>query len=266
MEKSMEMLETITKDAGNLIRSFFSTYGFSSKTKRDKTIVTEADYAANRFIQSEISKHFPAEPILSEEGNTVFDSSNQNSWVVDPLDGTTNFSLGLHYWGVSIARLKNGLPVMAALYFPLLDEFFMAVEGSGAFLNGKKIRINTAILENRTPVLLCCSRSRKHFDINLQYKTRILGSAAYNLCAVASGRAFLAIEATPKIWDLSAAWLIITEAGGFVSMLDNSSPFPLHPGEDYSASSFPLLAGVSKEQIDYGQSMISPIMPPDEYK
>ena len=117
-------------------RILFEQYWNENQTgslKADRTLVTEADKAADLMIREIIQKSFPEDGILSEEGSTTLPETD-NVWIIDPLDGTVNFSRGLNYWGVSIARLKDGFPHSAAIYFPLADELFSASLGEGAFI------------------------------------------------------------------------------------------------------------------------------------
>jgi len=176
--------------------------------KEDRTVLTEADLAADRFLTQAIQAAFPEDYILSEEMNTQAPMTGQPVWVIDPLDGTTNFSLGVHYWGVSIARVVNGWPETAAVYFPVIDELYTAQRGAGSFLNGD--RLKTTPFDPSLPNLFfCCSRTYQHYRVKLRIKHRILGAAAYNFCAIASGRAKVGFEVTPKLWDIAAGGLLI---------------------------------------------------------
>jgi myo-inositol-1(or 4)-monophosphatase len=102
----------------------------------------------------------------------------------------------------------------------------------------------------------CCSRAYRYYDVDIRYKTRILGSAAYGLATVARGSAILAFEVTPKIWDFSASWLITQEAGGLIAPLDGETPYPLKPGVDYESRSYPLLTAATPELLDEGRAKI----------
>ena len=214
-------------------------------------LVTEADLAADRFIAAAISERFPGDRILSEElAPALIESENQTLWVVDPLDGTTNFSLGLPFWGVSIARLQGGYPEVGALYFPRLDELYTTRRGAGAFFNNQRIQVSPPDPNQPWSFFSCCSRTFRDYEIGIKYKPRILGSAAYSLCCVARGIALLAFEATPKVWDIAAAWLLLQEAGGAVATYDDSQPFPLDAAQDYSQMPFPTLAAATPELLE----------------
>lgn len=236
---------------------FHTARGIQANRKPDQTVVTEADLSADRLIRNAIQEHYPDDGILSEEACTEYPKNKTFVWVIDPLDGTTNFSLGLHYWGVSIARLRGGYPDLAVLYFPIIDELFWATKGGGAYLNGIHLQANQNAINHLEPFFSCCSRTNQYYRVDLQYKTRILGSAAYGLCTVVRGSAILAIEVKPKIWDFCGSWLITEEAGGYIAPLDRETIFPLVPGEDYGSKSYPLLVAGTKEKWEAGRCKIT---------
>ena len=253
-----EFSTSLARQAGELLLQYYRPEGIQSKIKTDRTVVTEADLAADKFIHTAIQQTFPDEYILSEEAGTVYPAGKSVVWVIDPLDGTTNFSLGLHYWGVSIARLVEGTPNSGVLYFPLLDELYTVSQGGGAFLNGSQLQVRAPDLSHPATFFSCCSRTHKQYDVSIRYKTRILGSAAYGLATIARGSAILAFEVTPKVWDFSVSWLITREAGGVIHPLNGPSPFPLQAGVDYAKISYPLLAAATQELWNEGQGKIKP--------
>lgn len=243
----MEFTSQLAQEIGNLLLEYYQPGGIEPKLKADRTAVTDADLAADRLIRQAIQERFPTDGILTEEAETLYPSEKSVVWVVDPLDGTTNFSLGLHYWGVSIARLVDGQPETAALYFPALGELFTAQSGQGAYLNGERMQAKAPDEKQPFTFFSCCSRTHHRYDVSVKYKTRILGSAAYGLITVARGSAVLALEVTPKVWDFSASWLITQEAGGLILALDSEAVFPLESGIDYGDRSFPILTAATPE-------------------
>lgn len=216
--------------------------------KADQTLVTEADRSADKMIQEMILEEYPDDRILSEEGSTIFPDS-KHVWIIDPLDGTVNFSRGLDYWGVSIAHLENGIPQTAALYFPVADELFTAVVGGGAFLNDYPLKVSEEFDEDLFPIFVHCSRMHKHYSVNLPFNKRSLGAAAYHLCLVANNKAVLAFESTVRIWDFAASWLIIQEAEGQIETYGDTQPFPALKDTDYHGIPFPIIAGASKKVL-----------------
>jgi myo-inositol-1(or 4)-monophosphatase len=246
----------LAQKTGKLILEFYNRAGIQGNLKTDRTVVTAADLAADRLLRESLQRDFPQDGILSEEENTIFPRDKEYVWIIDPLDGTTNFSLGLHYWGISIARIKNGYPDLGVLYFPMLDELFSASRGGGAELNGSQLKVNPDMEALPATFFSHCSRTQRNYDVKIRYKPRILGSAAYGLVTVARGSAILAMEVTPKIWDLSASWVITKEAGGTIASLNGKSPFPLHPGTDYEKVSYPLLVAPTPEIWETGRQNI----------
>ena len=253
---TIEFVSQLAMETGDILMNYYRRSGTRSQLKSDRTVVTEADLAADLYLRNRISQAYPENPILSEESNTTYPTNQSAVWVIDPLDGTTNFSLGLHYWGVSIARIINGYPELGVLYFPLLGELFTASLGEGAYLNDSHLEVKPPNPSQPTSFFSCCSRANRYYNVDIKYKTRILGSAAYGLATVARGSAILAFEVTPKVWDFSASWLIMQEAGGLIAPLDGEEPFPLIPGVDYKSKSFPILAAATSELLAEGQYKI----------
>lgn len=225
--------------------------------KADHTLVTEADRKADRIIQSLIRESFPQDEILSEESSTVFPGTD-HAWVVDPLDGTVNFSHGLLYWGVSIAHLEKGQPKDAVVYFPLVDEFYTASLGQGAELNGAPLVNQETTGKELVPVFVHCSRMHQQYEIRTRFKKRSLGAAAYHICLVAKGTAALAMESTPRIWDFAASWLIVKESGAAIKALGQDQPFPAQPEVDYARKPYPILAARSLQVLETEEAGISP--------
>jgi myo-inositol-1(or 4)-monophosphatase len=240
----------LARETGQLLMRYFNPQGSSSELKADKSVVTEADLAADRLITRAIGDQYPDDSLISEELHPVHQPpasfKSECVWVVDPLDGTTNFSLGLPIWGVSIARLAAGWPEIGVLYFPMFDELYIAQRGVGAKFNGEPLQISAPDKDNQTSFFSSCSRTYRLYDVGIRFKPRILGSAAYTFCAVSRGVAILGFEATPKIWDISGGWLLVNEAQGCVEVLDNAKqPFPLLPDMDYRKINFPTVMAAS---------------------
>ncbi len=239
-------VESLAQEAGKVAASLFRQV--VARRKVDGTLVTQADEAASRLIDTWLRHHFPTHGILSEEESTFYDPARTYTWVVDPLDGTTNFARGLPIWGVCIALLKAGDPVVAAATFPLLHETYSAVRGHGAFYNGLPLEPHGDVTIDNQHILALCSRSLRRFRVKTPLKRRMLGSAAYHLLSAASGSVVAALECTPKVWDLAAPHLVVTEAGGAIAHLDGSPVFPLpDTPADYAQLSRPVLAAVNQE-------------------
>ncbi len=131
----LTLAETLAKRSGDLAVSQFRQV--EARRKRDGTLVTDTDEQLDRLITTQLFSAFPDHKVLSEEQTTVFDPNVEYTWVVDPIDGTTNFARGLPIWGVSIALLRHGDPVLGVVNFPLTGEIFSAVKGTGAWCSGR---------------------------------------------------------------------------------------------------------------------------------
>jgi len=247
----------LAQETGAMLQARYQRAGTRASLKPDRSLVTAADLEADAWISAQVKSSFPDDLIISEESSTRHPAGSPSPvWVIDPLDGTTNFSLGLHVWGVLIARLENGLPDLAACYFPMLDECYTARRGEGAYLNGEPIRVRPPVKSQPDAFFACCARTHKQYQVGVPYKPRILGSAAYSYCSLARGAAVLAFEATPKIWDLAGPWLLVQEAGGCIEPYEPVSLFPPQPGLEYAALSFPTLAAASSHLMDKGREWI----------
>ena len=247
MTSYKEFTIELALQAGALLKQSFQLEGTQASLKSDRSFVTAVDLSADSLITRAIHQEVPNESILSEESSTNLTKLDPAVWVVDPLDGTTNFSLGLHVWGVSIARLAQGQPELGVIFFPFLGELYVAERGQGASLNGSPIHTRTPDPQQPLSFFACCSRTHRRYAVSIPYKPRILGSAAYSFCMLARGTALVAFEATPKVWDLAAAWLLVQEAGGRIAAYDGEAPFPLAPLRDYASTSFPTLAAASDD-------------------
>src|SRR3989304_2481447 len=186
-------------------------------------IVTEMDKKAEDLIIETLKSSFPEHGILTEE-SLEQKSSSEYRWIIDPLDGTTNYSHGFPVFCVSIALEKNGEIILGVVYNPMLNELFTAEKGKGAYLNNKKIKVSDikeltkSLLATGFPYDIRTSRDNNiahfaNFAVRAQ-AIRRAGSAALDMCYVACGRIDGFWEMKLKPWDTAAAWLIIKEAGG----------------------------------------------------
>jgi myo-inositol-1(or 4)-monophosphatase len=214
-----------------------------SDLKPDGSLITACDRWSDAELVQGLSALYPGEGVLSEEGQRRVPETSAY-WVVDPLDGTTNFASGIPYWAISLARFEGGRPVLAVLDVPPLRQRIVAVRGQGAWRNGKPLQPPSSHAASSGCASLC-SRSigvlQKLPDRRFPGKIRLLGVASLNLVSVAMGQTVAALEATPKIWDLAAAWLVLSELDCPVRWLQ-ISPAQLIPGADLSQVDFPVLA------------------------
>lgn len=237
--------QSTTEDVGaSLLKAFGSA---TAEQKNDGSLVTEYDKWADAELSLRIKTNFPDHGVLSEETEHIFPGTLW-CWVIDPIDGTTNFTRGVPLWGISLGLLYKGTPVFGHVYIPSIAQHFhgfwpgeSGLEiASGAFVNGKPI--TTASDDpSGSHFFSLCARSLKVLQQPFPCKIRMLGVATYNLLTVASGVSLGAVEATPKIWDIAAVWAITQAAGATWVALDHRPLFPLIAGKDYSSCPFPTL-------------------------
>lgn len=198
-------------------------------------LVTEYDTKIQEMLFLGLKKILPEAKLIGEEGSSDTMTGEGYAFVVDPIDGTTNFIKDYHHSAISVALLKDGVGEAGVVYNPYLNEVFYAIKGEGAFCNGKQIKVSDAPLNNAL-VLFGTSPydknlSDKTFKLASEYLSQCLdvrrsGSAALDLCTVASGRAELYFELQTSPWDFAAGKLIVEEAGGVVTTIDGEElPF-----------------------------------------
>jgi len=245
MTKAMEW----AKEAGEVTLRYFRSHNLKSVTKQnDFDVVTEADKASERIIIDSIRSEFPTHSILSEESGSDTVADSEWLWVIDPLDGTTNFNQGLPVYSISIALQHNGETVAGVVYAPYLGEMFHAAKGEGAFLNGKKLhcsendRLSTMVAATGMPY----DRDR-HPDNNLDNIARVsmqvrgirrMGSAAIDLAYTAAGYFDAYWELNLNLWDIAAGALLVREAGGIVESIRTDRNQSIMAGSPKSLNTF----------------------------
>ena len=215
----------IARDAGEILRGRFGR-PHEVRFKGTIDLVTEADRAAEDLIADRLRAACPDHELLCEEGSVGATSGASYRWVVDPLDGTTNFAHGLPTFAVSIALEDGGVPVVGVVYDPMRDELFVARKGGGATLNGRPILVS-AVDQLIASILVTgfsydFARREHQAEVWRDFLTRVqairqTGSAALNLCYIAAGRLDGYWERGLSPWDVAAGAIIVTEAGGTVT-------------------------------------------------
>jgi myo-inositol-1(or 4)-monophosphatase len=237
----------IVKEAGKILLKEFGNKNYKAKSRYD--IVTKADLKSEKYIISEIKKFFPAQGILSEEIGEIGGSS-EYQWIIDPLDGTVNFSQGLGDFCISIALIHKQQTILGIIYQPLLNNLYYAEKGKGAFLNNKKIHVarkkSISEMIGATECAVTDEARRKNFEtltkINDAIKSiRITGSTTLNLAYVAAGKLDFYFNNRLNIWDVAAGFLLIEEAGGKITDLEG------RPIEIASGSSVATHKGIQEE-------------------
>ena len=220
-----EVAVEIAKEAGIFLKQKLNS-AHTINFKGDINLVTEADRISEEMITSMINRQFPDHDILAEEF-TITDRGSDYRWIIDPLDGTTNYAHGYPVFCISIALERVGEIILGVIYNPMLDEMFVAERGEGAFLQGRKIHVSAAINLSESLVATGFPYDvRENSQDTLTYFNEMIprarairraGSAALDLAYLAAGRFDGFWEFGLKPWDTAAGWLIVEEAGGVVT-------------------------------------------------
>jgi len=221
-----EFIIKVTKEAGKILMDNLHSAKII-QYKTPKSVVTNADIASEKYILSKIEKRFPKHSILAEETGFINKKSDY-TWFVDPLDGTTPYSLKLPYFCVSIAVAFKNKVINAAVYNPYTKELWYA-DKNNAFLNNKKIKVSKLNDIEKANILFNYSTRNKeikktaHYLTKLIKKTRvhIMHSLELNLCSVASGRSDGCVVYGTNPWDIAAGAFIVEKASGKVSEFNN---------------------------------------------
>jgi myo-inositol-1(or 4)-monophosphatase len=225
----------VAVEAAHLAGSY-QRYRFTSvleiNMKGDKDLVTEVDKESERLIVSHLLRSFPTHNIVAEEGEYP-QGDSPFRWIIDPVDGTTNFAHGFPWFCVSIGLECAGNLVAGVIYNPVYDELFTATFGGGAFLNGRRLHVSTrsplqnSLLGTGFPYD-CASDPANNFADFIHFQKaargiRRAGAAALDLAYVAAGRLDGFWELKLKPWDMAAGVLMVREAGGSVTAFDGSA-------------------------------------------
>lgn len=258
-DKYRRVLDDCMRTGGNIIKK---GYGLTHKIRKKSpvSLVTEVDMEVDRKVRALILKAFPDHQIMTEELKAVV-SSSPYRWIIDPLDGTTNFAHQIPFFCISIGLEYEGEVILGGIYNPVLRELFFAEKGKGAFLNGKPIkvsRVNT-LIESLLVTGFPYDRQEKA-EFYLKFfrafmekcqGVRRLGAAAVDLAYVACGRFEGYWEFNLKPWDMAAGMLIVKEAGGEVSDFKGRPVNLDHPHQLLSSNGrlHPILLDIFKRTL-----------------
>ena len=226
--KFQEIALQASKAAGEILLKYYGANNLI-EIKSDNSPVTIADTESEREIIEIISKNFPNHSILGEESGSK-EHDSEYLWVIDPLDGTSNFSNTIPYFCSSICLLKNKIPIVAVIYDPIHHDLFTACKGLGTYLNGEKIFLGNKNLPKTFYVSLVYTRSKeKKPEVDEifkklnppEYRMRNMGAAALELSYVAAGKLQAILVNGNNPWDVCGGILLILEAGGFVTDFDD---------------------------------------------
>jgi len=224
------MIKAAHRAARSLKRDLGEVEQLQVSLKGPRNFVTAADRRAEAILREELAKARPDYGFLGEEGGAHAGTDKTHRWIVDPLDGTTNFLHGIPHFAIAIALERNGTIVAGLVYNPAHDEMFIAERGKGAFLNDKRIRV--AARQRLADAIVACGLP--HYgrgDLTLARSEiaaaqrafaglRRYGAATLDLAWIAAGRLDAYWERDLSPWDLAAGSILVREAGGFISDLD----------------------------------------------
>lgn len=226
----------VSKEGGKVLKEFWrKSFKIGHKETPDN-LVTEADHASEKAILAAIEALYPSHAILSEEAGQKTETKSEFLWIVDPLDGTINFTHGYPFISVSVGLVHQGEIIAGVVYNPIYEELFTAGKGLGAYFNGEKMKVSKTPSLDKSLLATgfaydrrsTCDNNYKQFCqmTNLTHGVRRAGSAALDLAYVAFGRLDGYWERGLNPWDVTAGALLVTEAGGKVTAYDKS-PFDL---------------------------------------
>lgn len=227
----LEFASNLCKNAGALLLKYFGNASGVMHKGDISNVVTEADIACDKYIVAEIKTKYPNDSILSEEGGYCKGKS-EYTWVVDPIDGTSNFAAGIPWFGVLLALFKDSTPILGVLHLPVSGELYCAEVGKGAYFENKRLKVTSE--EHLRNVLwsygMDANKDKEQGLREVQYLS-LLKNSVRNLratnslvdaCFTADGRLGGFANQQMKIWDIAASHVIIAEAGGKVSDLNGS--------------------------------------------
>jgi myo-inositol-1(or 4)-monophosphatase len=221
LEKLLETARRASRLGGDVLKSWAGRFAVREKGRAD--LVTEADLASQEAVYNAIMSEFPDHGFLGEEEGKSIEGRDGYRWIVDPLDGTTNYVHGLAQFAVSIGLERYGKPLVGAVYDPSADECFSAAAGLGAWVNDHRIRTSDVTELGQALVAVSFPPAVRRTDAAIDefltvmeatQAVRRMGSSALNLCYLAAGRIDAYWAKDTKTWDVAAGFLLVDEAGG----------------------------------------------------
>ena len=211
------MIKASEKASKVLIRDFGELEKLQVSKKGPTDFVTNSDLKAEKIIIEELKKGRPNYSIISEESDQKKNKDTENTWIIDPIDGTVNFLHGIPHFAISIALKCKDEIVSGLIFDPIKDELFYAEKNNGAFFNNQRVRVSK---KNQIDDCLFASSGNLKNEIDLPYRKS--GSAALDMAYVASGRYDGYFQNNLNLWDIAAGIIIVKEAGGLISKIDLS--------------------------------------------
>ena len=211
------MIKATEKASKILIRDFGEIEKLQVSVKGPSDFVSSADTTAEKIIINELTKAKKNYSILSEEDGSKINADSQNVWIIDPIDGTTNFLHGVPHFAISIALKSDNEIVSGVIYDPIKDEMFYAEKNNGAFFNNQRIKVS-----KKKNIQSCLFGTGGKEKIETDLITRKSGSAALDMAYVAAGRYDGYFQNNLNLWDIAAGIIIVKEAGGVINEINLS--------------------------------------------
>ena len=211
------MIKASEKASKILIRDFGEVEKLQISVKGPSDFVSNADIKAEKIIINELMKAKKNYSIISEEGGSKINSDTENVWIIDPIDGTTNFLHGVPHFAISIALKSNNEIVSGLIYDPIKDEMFYAEKNNGAFFNNQRIKVS-----KKKDIEGCLFGTGGKEKIEADLITRKSGSAALDMAYVAAGRYDGYFQNNLNLWDIAVGIIIVKEAGGIINQINLS--------------------------------------------
>ncbi len=225
------------KASRSLIRDFGEIENLQVSAKGPGDFVSSADKRTEKIIIEELNKAHPEYGIITEESGIINKSNTEKRWIIDPIDGTMNFLNGIPQFAISIGYEENNEVLCGVIFNPIMNEFFCAEKGNGAFLNNSRIRVSNkkkiqeALLVTGGPKQTSKIKdkifSEYTFLSNKVSNVRKFGSAALDMAYVACGRFDGYWQRELNYWDIAAGIILVKEAGGFVDFFEQDSNYPM---------------------------------------
>ena len=212
------MIKASQKASKALIRDFGEIEKLQVSVKGPSNFVTNADIKAEKIIIEELMKAKKNYSIISEEDGSKINSDSENVWIIDPIDGTSNFLHGIPHFAISIALKSNNEIISGLIYDPIKDEMFYAEKNSGAFFNNQRIKVS-----KKKEIEDCLFATGGKEKVISDFITRKTGSAALDMAYVAAGRYDGYFQNNLNLWDVAAGIILIKEAGGIINEINLSN-------------------------------------------
>tara|TARA_Y100001958_G_C21049884_1_gene416478 strand:+ start:76 stop:816 length:741 start_codon:yes stop_codon:yes gene_type:complete len=209
------MIKASEKASKILIRDFGELEKLQVSKKGPKDFVTNSDIKVEKTIIEELKKARPQYSLISEEKGKEVNKDTNNTWIIDPIDGTVNFLHGIPHFAISIALKSNDEIISGLIYDPIKDEMFFAEKNNGAFFNNRRIRVSS-----KKEINECLFATSGKINDEINFPNRKSGCAALDMAYVASGRYDGYFQKNLNLWDIAAGIIIIKEAGGIINEID----------------------------------------------